>query len=212
MATSNATTETKSKFGIPTVGNSGAGVLQPKQKNKFRVSFLNNFGGATETKVLTQNVQTVVRPKITHEEVVIDSYNSRVYIQGKHTWEPITVTFRDDITNQTTKLIGAQEQRQMNHFQQTSPVAASDFKFDTQIEVMDGTNAGSTEVWFLEGCFFTNVDYGDADYTSSEYQTITVQIRYDNAIHFEGDNDSNGRVVQGNPFPDSVDIGNNTSA
>jgi len=41
-----------------------------------------SFGGASETKVLTQNVQNVARPKLSVEEVMIDSYNSRSYLQG----------------------------------------------------------------------------------------------------------------------------------
>ena len=85
--------------------------------------------------------------------MIIDSYNSRSYSQGKHTWEPITVTIRDDITNQVAKSVGAQVQRQINHFQQTTPAAGSDYKFDMQIEVLDGVNAGSTEVWFRRMLF-----------------------------------------------------------
>jgi hypothetical protein len=207
MATSTATTETKSKFGVPITGATGSGILMPKLKYRFRVSFLNNFGGSAETKVLTQNVQNVTRPKITYEEVVIDSYNSKVYAQGKHAWEQISVVVRDDITNQVAKSVGAQVQRQLNHFQQSTAAAGSDYKFDMQIEVLDGVNAGSTEVWFLEGCFLTNVDYSDADYGTSENVTVTMQIRYDNATHFEGDNDLNGRTSAGNPFPETPVVG-----
>ena len=207
MAVSSATNETKSKFGVPVTGATGSGILMPKLKYRFRVSFLNNFGGAPEAKILTQNVQNVTRPKITYEEIIIDSYNSRSYLQGKHAWEQITLTVRDDITNQVAKSVGSQVQRQVNHFQQTTPAAGSDYKFDMQIEVLDGVNAGATEVWFLEGCFLTNVDYSDGDYATGEQVTVTMQVRYDNATHYEGDNDINGRTVAGNPFPDTVSTG-----
>ena len=210
MAVSSATTETKSKFGVPVTGNTGSGVLMPKLKYRFRVSFLNNFGGSAETKVLTQNIQSVSRPKISYEEQVIDSYNSKVYVQGKHTWEQINVTIRDDITNQVAKQVGAQVQRQLNHFQQSTPASGSDYKFDMQVEILDGVNAGATEVWFLEGCFLTNVDYSETDYSASDAVQITLQVRYDNAIHFEGDNDINGRTVSGNPFPETVSTGTGT--
>jgi hypothetical protein len=210
MAVSSATTETKSKFGVPVTGNTGSGVLMPKLKYRFRVSFLNNFGGSAETKVLTQNIQSVSRPKISYEEQVIDSYNSKIYVQGKHTWEQINVTIRDDITNQVAKQVGAQVQRQLNHFQQSTPASGSDYKFDMQVEILDGVNAGATEVWFLEGCFLTNVDYSETDYSASDAVQITLQVRYDNAIHFEGDNDINGRTVSGNPFPETVSTGTGT--
>ena len=202
-------TPTKNKFGVPLsneAGVTGSGILMPKLKYRFRVTML-SFGGASETKVLTQNVQNVARPKLSVEEVMIDSYNSRSYLQGKHAWEQITLMVRDDITNQVAKSVGSQVQRQLNHFQQTTPAAGSDYKFDMQIEVLDGVNAGATEVWFLEGCFLTNVDYSDGDYATGEQVTVTMQVRYDNATHYEGDNDINGRTVAGNPFPDTVDTG-----
>lgn len=200
------TTETRSKFGVPVTGAVGSGILMPKLKYRFRVSFLGGFGGETESRVLTQNVQNVSRPKITYEEVTIDSYNSRMYLQGKHSWEQINVVIRDDITNSVTKLVGGQIQRQLNHFQQSTPAAGSDYKFDMQIEILDGVNAGASEVWYLEGCFLTNVDYSDSDYSTNEPVTVTMQVRYDNATHYQGDNDVNGRTSAGNPFPDTVGL------
>ena len=197
-------TQTKSKFGVPVTGATGSGILMPKLKYRFRVSFLNGFGGEVETRTLTQNVQNVTRPKITYEEVTVDSYNSKVYLQGKHSWEQVTVVIRDDISNSVTKLVGSQIQKQLNHFQQTTAAAGNDYKFDTQIEVLDGVNAGSSEIWYLEGCFLTNVDYSDADYSANDHVQITLQIRFDNATHYQGDNDVNGRATSGNPFPDSV--------
>ena len=53
MAVESATNETKSKFGVPVTGATGSGILMPKLKYRFRVSFLNNFGGSPEVKILT---------------------------------------------------------------------------------------------------------------------------------------------------------------
>lgn len=205
-----STVETRSKFGVPVTGATGSGILMPKLKYRFRVTFLGNFGGQPEARTLTQNIQSVVRPKINFEEVTLDSYNSKITVQGKHTWEPINVVIRDDISNSVTKIVGAQIQRQLNHFQQTTPAAGNDYKFDMQIEVLDGVNAGASEVWFLEGCFLQNVDYADSDYSANDPIQITLNVRYDNATHYQGDNDVNGRVDGGNPFPDTVEL-NETS-
>ena len=206
MADNIQTQETKSKFGVPITGNTGSGILMPKLKYRFRVSLLGGFGGQPEARTLTQNVQSVTRPKITYDEVQIDSYNSKVYVQGKHTWDQVTVTMRDDISNSVSKLVGAQIQKQLNHYQQTSAAAGNDYKFDMQIEILDGVNAGASEVWFLEGCFLTNVDYSDSDYSANDPVTVTMQVRYDNATHYQGSNDVDGRVDGGNPFPDAVDF------
>lgn len=201
-----STVETRSKFGVPVTGATGSGILMPKLRYRFRVTFLGNFAGQPEARTLTQNIQSVVRPKINFEEVMVESYNSKITVQGKHTWEPINVVIRDDISNSVTKLVGAQIQRQLNHFQQTTPAAGNDYKFDMQIEVLDGVNAGASEVWFLEGCFLQNVDYSDHDYSVNDAVQITLNVKYDNATHYQGDNDINGRVDGGNPFPDTVGL------
>jgi len=205
---------TKNKFGVPIADDSatGSGILMPKLKYRFRVTFLNQFGGGAEAKTLTQNVQNVTRPVVTYDEILVESYNSKVYMHGKHTWDPITVVIRDDITNSVTKLVGAQAQRQVNHFQQTTPAAGNDYKFDMKIEILDGVNAGSSEVWYLEGCFLQNVNYSDSDYSANEPVQITLAVRFDNATHFQGEgNDINGRVEGGDPFPATVTVGNNVT-
>lgn len=200
------TTETRSKFGIPVTGSTGSGILMPKLQYRFRVTMLGGFAGEPEARALTQNVQSVTRPSVSFPEQVLDSYNSKIYIHGKHEWQPINVVIRDDITNSVSKLVGAQVQRQVNHFQQTTPAAGNDYKFDMQIEVMDGINAGASEVWFLEGCFLQNVEYGEGNYSTNDPVMITLAIRYDNATHYQGDNDVNGRVDAGNPFPDEPSL------
>lgn len=200
------TTETVSKFGIPVTGSTGSGILMPKLQYRFRVTMLGGFAGEPEARALTQNVQSVTRPQVQFPEQAIDSYNSKIYIHGKHEWQPINLTIRDDITNSVSKLVGAQIQRQVNHFQQTTPAAGNDYKFDMQIEVMDGINAGASEVWFLEGCFLNNVEYGEGNYSTNDPVMITMSVRYDNATHYQGDNDVNGRVDSGNPFPDEPSL------
>lgn len=209
MAANISSVETKSKFGVPVTGATGSGILMPKLKYRFRVSMLGGFAGEPEARIFTQNVQTVSRPTYTAEEVEIHSYNSKAYVQGKHSWETIEVAVRDDITNGVTKLVGAQVQRQLNHFQQTTPASASDYKFDMQIEVLDGASAGATEVWFLEGCFLTNVAYGDHGYDQSESQLITMTVRFDNATHYAGSNDYTGDIPgisTGTIFPESPNL------
>lgn len=177
---------TKDKFGVPlnTDTGSGSGILMPKLKYRFRVNLL-NFGGAGGTSELTQNVQNVTRPVVTYDEIIVESYNSKVYMHGKHTWDPITLVIRDDIQNSVAKAVGKQVQSQVNHLQQTTRSAGNDYKFETTIEILDGNTGEATETWELEGCFIQNVNYSDSDYSANEPITITLQIRYDNAIHLE---------------------------
>lgn len=195
---------TKSKFGVPIDGSTALGILQPKLKFRFRITFDNNFGGGVDLFSLTQNVQNVTRPKLTHEEVIIDSYNSKVYVAGKHVWDPVTIIIRDDITNKVTKKVGEQLQRQLNHFDQTSFSAGGDYKFDCYIEILDGKSADATESWKLEGAFIQNVDYSDTDYTANDPVTISMTLRYDNALHVDDASTVDARKESGDPFPQTA--------
>lgn len=194
---------TKDKFGVPltTDTGSGSGILMPKLKYRFRVTLL-NFGTDESTRELTQNVQNVTRPVVTYDEIVVESYNSKVYMHGKHTWDPITLVIRDDIQNNVAKYVGSQVQAQVNHLQQTTPASGSDYKFDMEIEILDGNLGTATEVWKLEGCFIQNVNYSDSDYSANEPVTITLQVRFDNAIHEVGENNLGGIATSGDLFPE----------
>ena len=177
--------ETKSRFGIPIQGASeGTGIIMPKLKYRFRVNF-QDIGAEARSVELTTNVQSVTRPSISVEEVEVHSYNSKVYMQGKHTWNTIDVTMRDDITNSISKLIGSQVQRQINHYQQTTAAASNQFKFNMTLDVMDGSTATPTETWELEGCFIQNVTYGDNDYAEASQQQVVITVRFDNAVQLE---------------------------
>ncbi len=176
---------TLNNFGVPTDNGKdavGTGILQPKLNYRFRVVVAGFGGTGTSSQEFTRQVMNVSRPKVSHESIPLDSYNSRMYVMGKHTWEPITITLRDDIANNLTKLVGRQVQSQLDHKNQKGPSAGTNYKFSTLIEILDGNSGDSTEQWQLEGCFITNADYSQSDYAVSDPVTITVTLQYDNAV------------------------------
>ena len=175
---------TLSKFTVPLASDQSAsnqGLLMPKLQYRFRL-ILENFGVSTPRTEITKQVIDVTRPSLTFDETILDVYNSRVYLAGKHTWEPITITLRDDIANNLTKLVGRQVQSQLDHKNQRGPSAGTNYKFSTLIEILDGNSGDATEQWQLEGCFITNADYSQSDYAVSDTVTITVTLQYDNAV------------------------------
>jgi hypothetical protein len=198
------------RYGVPLNG-SNLGMLQPKQKYRFRVVWT-NFGTGTGLREMTSNVMTVTRPKISYEEVKLDSYNSVVWIQGKHSYETIEIKLRDDITNSIVSTIGTQIQKQMNHYEQTSAVAGNNYKFSMEIHSMDGTKAEELESWVLEGCWIKDVAYGDGDYASGESQEVTLTIRFDLAVQVAGPNTNLGTTVGGSPFPNNPSPRGGTSS
>lgn len=188
-----------SKFGVPLDGTK-LGILQPKQKYRFRVIW-SNFGNILGTQQMTANVVTCTRPKIGFNEVELHSYNSIGYIAGKHTKDTIEITLRDDITNAVVSTVGAQIQKQMNFYEQTSAVAGINYKFTMEIQSLDGTDNGALEAWFLDGCFITGAQYDQGDYASGDAQIVTLTIRFDNATQVAGPNTNDGTTVGGNPYP-----------
>jgi|TARA_E500000178_G_C16791971_1_gene648426 hypothetical protein len=179
---------TLSKFTVPlaTDQSSGSqGLLMPKLQYRFRV-VLENFGVSTPRSELTKQVADVTRPELNFENQTLDVYNSRVYYAGKHTWNPLTLTLRDDVNNAVSKLVGEQIQKQFDFFEQASAASGVDYKFTTRIEMLDGGNGASSpnilETFELYGAFIESVNYNTLNYATSEPATITLTLRYDNAI------------------------------
>jgi hypothetical protein len=181
-------TASLSRFTVPLSTNQSAsaqGLLMPKLKFRFRVTF-ENFGVSQPTTELTKQVIDFARPKLSMEPIEIPVYNSKIYIAGKPTWETVTCTLRDDATGEVAKRVGEQLQKQFDFMEQASASSGIDYKFITKFEVLDGGNGANEpnilETWEMYGCFLTNTDYGDANYGSNEPMTIAMTIRYDNAI------------------------------
>lgn len=188
---------TLQKFGVPLGGQGRGGLLQPKLAYRFRV-LVNNFGPLAGGIDFTQQVISVSKPTLNTDIVEIHSYNSRAYTAGKHEWQDITLTLRDDVTNSISRLVGHQQTKQMNHFEQSSFLAGVNFKFQMQIEVMDGGNETVLEHWDVEGCFITSANWSDLDYTdTSGVQTIELTIRYDNATQADGLMSENPQSISG---------------
>ena len=176
------------KFTVPLDSDQSAsaqGLLMPKLKYRFRALF-ENLGVSTPRTELTKQVMDITRPSLTFEEMEVPVYNSRVYLAGKHSWEPITVQFRDDVNGSVSRLLGEQVQKQFDVMEQASAAAGIDYKFITRFEILDGGNGASVanvlETWELYGCFIQNINYNDLNYASNEPVTITAAIRFDNAI------------------------------
>lgn len=187
------------QFGVPVTGATPTNAtLMPKLQYRFRVNFLTMGDTANAT---TQNVISAGRPSLTHEEVIVDSYNSKMYIAGKHTWEPISIVLRDDVNSNVVKLIGKQLAAQLDHNTQSAGVTPDGttsglaYKFDMEIETLDGSAAGTVlDKWEMTGCYLSNVQYGDLNYGVSELVQVTMQIRYDNAAHLVGNADQLART------------------
>jgi hypothetical protein len=167
------------------------GLLMPKLQYRFRVNFL-NFGVDVDGGLsLTKQVVDVTRPTVSFADVTLHVYNSQIYLPGKHTWAPVTVNIRDDASGSVAKAVGQQMQKQFDFVEQASAASGQDFKFQMNIQVLDGGNGTAVPVvlenWELYGCYLQQANYNQLAYSSSEPVQIQLAIKYDNAVQTQGD-------------------------
>lgn len=177
---------TLTKYGVPMGGGTGRGGLtQLKYSYRYRVRVI-GFGPIAGGIEFSQQVQTCGRPSVSHDKITVHSYNSQAHFAGKHSWDPISISLKDDVTNSITRLVGHQMQKQLNHFEQTGYLSGINYKFTTLIEIMDGGNDVVIEAWTLEGCFVESFEFSGLDYSQSDFATIDLNISYDNATMADG--------------------------
>ena len=176
---------TLNKFSVPLAGApQNQGMLMPKLKYRFRVT-LQNFGAGGNTTEITKMVVDFTRPTITFDDITLDTYNSKIFMAGKHTWSDATLNVRDDANGNVTKLVGEQLQKQFDFFEMSSAASAVDYKFVTVCEILDGGNGAFTpnvlETWELYGCYLKAANYNNVAYNANEAATIALTIKFDNA-------------------------------
>lgn len=168
------------------------GIIMPMLKNKWRVDFYNIGGqrgglaGGNQADVLTLQAITGDRPKLSFEEIELHRYNSKSWIGGKHTWEPVNFTFESDVSGRVAAVIQEQLEKQQALIAPGSgrvlntALAGSQYKFSMVVSMLDG-DITPLEQWAYEGVWIQAVDYGDLDYAASEAVKLPVTFRYDHA-------------------------------
>ena len=162
------------------------GLLMPKLQFRFRVNFLNFGVDAVNGLQLTKQVIDCGRPNVSFAEIAIPIYNSTIKLLGKHTWADINVNIRDDASGTVSKAVGQQLQKQFDFVEQASAATGQDYKFQTNIEVLDGGNGAAApivlETWELYGCFIKSANYDQLTYSGTEVVKIALALTCDNAI------------------------------
>jgi hypothetical protein len=162
------------------------GLLMPKLQYRFRVNFL-NFGVTVDGGLsLTKQVIDCSRPNLSFTEIALPVYNSTIKLAGKHAWADMTVNIRDDASGSVAKAVGEQLQKQLDFVEQASAATGQDYKFQTNVQVLDGGNGTVAPVvlesWELYGCYLKAANYNTLNYGTSEAVTVSLTIAYDNAV------------------------------
>lgn len=180
------------RFTVPLSATQAAttqGLLMPKLKYRFRVTF-DNFGVAGNPSTeLTKQVVSAARPDITFEDINLPVYNSTIKLAGKHSFADTKVVLRDDASGIVAKKVGEQLQKQFDFFEQAAAASGIDYKFRMRVEILDGGN-GAFEPVTLEsfeylGCYIKQATYAEGNYSENGAMDISLTVRFDNAIQLQ---------------------------
>lgn len=165
--------------GLPDVGT---GFLQPKQQNKWKVTFL-NFGELQNTTPLSMQAKKLTRPNLEFQTHEMHRYNSVAKVLGKHKIGDLNITFDDDIGSSVGKIVQAQLQRQQYVVGADGPFLAASqegsmYKFATVLDLLNGNDL-ILETWTYEGCMIKDYKGSELDYGNSETMTIDLVISVD---------------------------------
>lgn len=154
------------------------GIKMPKLKHQWRLKPT----GIMADLNLAKQIISCSRPVVTFAEIEIPHTNeegitTRSYTAGKQQWTALTIVVEDDATGDAARVI----QKQMMLQQEALSTNFSDYKFDIDIEYLDG-NHNVTDTWTIIGCWLQQVNYTSLDYSKSEVVQMELTIRYDHAI------------------------------
>jgi len=139
-------------------------------------------------KDLEKNVRLVLksasRPSISFEEPSMHHIQEQVYFAGKHTFEPLDLSWYDveqdpDVSKAMfewlEKCLTLTGGNAMN-IEPPDRYKAGESK----LQMIDGKGS-ATETWAIYNGWPQSINWGALDYTSSDLQLIEVKYRYDRA-------------------------------
>ena len=160
------------------------GLLMPKLQFRFRVNFLNFGVDVNGGLQLTKQVVDCSRPNLSFAEIPLQVYNSTLKIAGKHTRADMSVNIRDDASGSVSRAVGQQLQKQFDFVEQASAATGQDYKFQTNIEILDGGN-GALAPTVLETWTGLSLDPNSSNYVArvigdinENYDSVNNQIQY----------------------------------
>lgn len=135
------------KFGVPLKSGRQRIMNQPKLKHKFRVVF-NNFGISNDdADYAVMEVDTVDRPSVSFSVHNMKRFTGNGYYVGSHEWGEIKLVIRDVVSNDSTRAVYRQLQKQLDFSRRISRRSAQQhagYHFQMAIETLGGANPDDT--------------------------------------------------------------------
>jgi len=125
-------------------------------------------------------LKTAARPSLTFDETVIDYINTKRYVAGKQTWNPMSITLHDPIAPSAAQKVMDWVRICFEPLTGRMGYAAF-YKKNITLKVLDPQGT-VVELWDIIGAWVQDSNWGDLDYASSDNVEIAATLRFDNAI------------------------------
>ena len=146
---------------------------QPKQKHLWYLEIQDGFPAYL--------IDSTKRPSRSTNQVVVDYINMKKYFAGKSQWSTFDISLIDAIIPSSAQAVTNWIKLQ---FDSTTGRCgyAEQYKKTLTLKLL-GPAGDVVQEWQLIGCWVSNVDYGDLDWSSDQILKISLTLRFDNAIH-----------------------------
>lgn len=145
--------------------------LEPKMKNRF-VLYMDG--------VPTYSVRRFTRPTVRQDAKEMPHINVSRYVKGKTTWGTMQMTLYDAITPSGAQM--AIEWLRLHHESVTGRDGYAAFYKKDLILNMLGPVGDKVEEWLIKGAMITEINWGDADFSTDEIADVTITIQPDYCI------------------------------
>ncbi len=159
--------------------------------------------------IVTYETNSVTRPKLTFDTHEVHHFDGVANMSGKRRWGDVTLTIKDTVDNGPLKSIAKQAQKQSDFYRRISPLSTvGGYKFEMWIQTLNGNEDGAApdpdqvsdayiqsssnpsalhemfkgtlDTFACLGCMVSEYDFGDLDYSDSNFSNISLSIKVDN--------------------------------
>ena len=145
--------------------------FEPKLKNRF-IMYIDG--------IPSYMIRKISRPTMTQEPKELPHINLSRYVKGKTKWSQIQCTLYDPIAPSGAQ--AAMEWFRLHHESVTGREGYADFyKKDITFNML-GPVGDKVEEWICRGCLITELNFGDADWSTDDLAEISLTFQPDMCI------------------------------
>jgi hypothetical protein len=122
--------------------------------------------------------KTCELPRWTAETQVINAYNHKTIVQTKLNYEPITMSFYDQVNGTAERLIWKYVKDQFDGSDSSKKAEFAPLTIEITMKDLSGEGA-SDKVYTLTNAFITDAQHDSLDYSASDVILWTITVRYE---------------------------------